>query len=69
MVEIDEPKNKIDPLFDYGALPLMKFHQITEIEATENSYKYFLYNTKQPELSAWVFEDDLINLLKNKQKK
>jgi len=60
----------VDPLFDYGNVPLLKLYKITNIMIGNiGSYKYFLYNTKQPDLSTWMFEDELLDLLKDKQQK
>lgn len=63
-------KSSVDPLFDYGDVPLLNHHKIINIKLSHHgSYKYFLYNNNQPDLSTWMFEDELLDLLKNKQKK
>lgn len=62
--------SKIDPLFDYGKLPLLKYYKVMNIKFEKNNgYQYFLYNENNPDLSVWLSEDKLLNLLKNEQVK
>ena len=59
----------VEPLFDYGKVPLLNHYKIFNIKTGKTGeYKYFLYNEKQPDLSIWMFENELLDLLKDKQK-